>query len=88
MRNLALIVLAAASVIGMPHVASAQYIDGRYYYDGPRRHHHHRYYRDYDYDRGYRGGHYYREQPRYRTWNGCPPGYTVQDGRCKPYTGR
>jgi hypothetical protein len=21
------------------------------------------------------------------TWNNCPPTYTVQDGRCKPYTG-
>lgn len=25
---------------------------------------------------------------RFRTWNGCPPNYTVQDGLCKPYTGR
>jgi hypothetical protein len=36
-----------------------------------------------------------REEPRYsppnpafKTWNNCPPNYTVQDGRCKPYTGR
>ena len=28
-----------------------------------------------------------RRLPR-RTWNGCPYGYTVQDGVCKPYTGR
>ncbi|MCK9907499.1 hypothetical protein MXD81_00040 [Microbacteriaceae bacterium K1510] len=88
MRNLALIVLAAASLMGTANVASAQYWSGGYYYDGPPRHHHHRYYRDYDYDRGYRGDRYYREQPRYRTRNGCPPGYTVQDGVCKPYTGR
>lgn len=25
---------------------------------------------------------------RWRTWNGCPNNYTVQDGLCKPYTGR
>ena len=25
---------------------------------------------------------------RYRTFNGCPTNYTVQDGLCKPYTGR
>ncbi len=23
----------------------------------------------------------------YRTWNGCPPNFTVQDGVCKPYRG-
>jgi hypothetical protein len=28
---------------------------------------------------GYRGG--------YRSYNGCPFGYTVQDGVCKPYRG-
>jgi hypothetical protein len=26
--------------------------------------------------------------PRFRTWNNCPPNYTVQDGLCKPYRGR
>ena len=26
--------------------------------------------------------------PGLKTWNNCPPNYTVQDGRCKPYTGR
>jgi hypothetical protein len=25
---------------------------------------------------------------RFDTFNGCPPRYTVQDGLCKPYTGR
>jgi len=86
MRKLALIVLAAASVMGTANVASAQYWGG--YYDGPPRHHHrhyHRHYRDYGYDRGYRGDRHYRQG---RSGNGCPPGYTVQDGRCKPYTGR
>lgn len=28
---------------------------------------------------------YYR--PNYPTWNGCPRGYTVQSGVCKPYRG-
>ena len=23
----------------------------------------------------------------WRTWNGCPPGYTVQGGDCAPYQG-
>jgi hypothetical protein len=31
---------------------------------------------------------YYRTPyGRYRTWNGCPPNYTIQDGQCKPYRG-
>jgi hypothetical protein len=25
--------------------------------------------------------------PGVRTWNGCPPGYTVQGGVCQPYRG-
>jgi hypothetical protein len=32
------------------------------------------------------GGGYYRPG-RFRTWNGCQPGWTVQDGLCKPYRG-
>jgi hypothetical protein len=40
------------------------------------------YYREY---RGGGGG-YYRPG-RFRTWNGCQPGWTVQDGLCKPYRG-
>ena len=58
-------------------------------YDGPR-------YRDYDGpryrdrerygDRGDRG--YYRPNTgRFRTFNGCQNGWTVQDGVCKPYRG-
>jgi hypothetical protein len=36
---------------------------------------------------------YYYPPPPYgygyggRTWNGCPPGYTVQGGNCAPYQG-
>jgi len=29
---------------------------------------------------------YYRPG-RYKTWNGCQAGWTVQDGLCKPYRG-
>jgi hypothetical protein len=36
-----------------------------------------------------------RDEPRYsppnpafKTWNNCPPNFTVQDGLCKPYKGR
>jgi hypothetical protein len=58
-------------------------------YDGPR-------YRDYDGpryrdrerygDRGDRG--YYRPNTaRFKTFNGCQNGWTVQDGLCKPYRG-
>ena len=33
-------------------------------------------------------GRYSAPNPKIRTFNNCPQGYTVQDGRCKPYTGR
>jgi hypothetical protein len=26
--------------------------------------------------------------PNFKTWNNCPPNFTVQDGLCKPYSGR
>ena len=25
--------------------------------------------------------------PNFKTWNNCPPNFTVQDGLCKPYRG-
>jgi hypothetical protein len=28
---------------------------------------------------------YYPPSPRWQTWNGCAPNFTVQDGLCKPY---
>jgi hypothetical protein len=31
---------------------------------------------------------YFPPNPALRTWNHCPQGYTVQDGLCKPYSGR
>jgi hypothetical protein len=46
-----------------------------------RYHHRYRYYRDYGYDGGP-----YAYAPG-RTWRGCPRGYSVQDGICKPYRG-
>jgi hypothetical protein len=39
------------------------------------------YYRSERIERGY-----YRPG-RFRTWNGCQQGWTVQDGLCKPYRG-
>lgn len=40
------------------------------------------------YYRSYSGeGRGYYRPGRFRTWNGCQPGWTVQDGLCKPYRG-
>jgi hypothetical protein len=37
-------------------------------------------------------GYGYRGEPppvsSFKTWNNCPPNFTVQDGLCKPYRGR
>jgi hypothetical protein len=33
-------------------------------------------------------GRYSAPNPAFKTWNNCPPNYTVQDGVCKPYRGR
>jgi hypothetical protein len=88
MKNLVFVLLAIAALIGSIGAASAQY--GPYYgpgYYGPRPS---PYYREryYDYDDGYyRGGRGYYPPGRYRTWNGCQRGWTVQDGVCKPYRG-
>ena len=89
MKKLAPILLAAASLVGTAGVALAQwygggpYYGGGYYGGGP-------YYGDryreryYDGDYRYRG---YYPPGRYRTFNGCQRGWTVQDGLCKPYRG-
>jgi hypothetical protein len=89
MKALTGVALALAAIISLPGFAAAQgiYIDigpGA----GPRPYH-----RDYygggpGYYRYGEGGErgYYRPG-RYRTFNGCQPGWTVQDGRCKPYRG-
>ena len=86
MSKLALVTFAALTFFAAAGTASAQYYYGPGYGPGvePR-------YQD---DRYYRPNYQYRqptygyEAPRrYRTWNGCPPGFTVQDGVCKPYRG-
>jgi hypothetical protein len=81
-----------AMAIGTPIPTNAQIIQfggpgiGVEIITRPNYHRHPRYDRYYDrqpyayqYSRGYDG--------RYRTWNGCPPYYTIQDGQCKPYRG-
>jgi hypothetical protein len=86
------IVAAGLGVLGgasaPPSSAQGIYLDlgpnrgpGPYYrdYDEPRYR-----YRERSGDRGERG--YYRPG-RFRTFNGCQNGWTVQDGLCKPYRG-
>src|SRR6476660_8138630 len=97
MKTVKLLALTAAILTAaVPAFAQGIYLDlggdgpRRYRdYDGPR-------YRDYDGpryrdrdrygDRG--GGGFYRPNTaRFRTFNGCQNGWTVQDGLCKPYRG-
>ena len=97
MKTITLLAAIAGVIIGEAGPASAQgiYLDfgnnpGPRYrdYDGPR-------YRDYDGpryrdrqrygERGERG--YYPPSGRFKTFNGCQNGWTVQDGLCKPYRG-
>src|SRR5262245_48101031 len=93
-----------ANLVGMPDPAAAQdciqdeygrVICGRrlspYYYQERRPYYGPRYYEPAP--QPYVGGGYSTEgysppSPRWRTFNGCPPRYTVQDGLCKPYSGR
>jgi hypothetical protein len=84
MKKLALFTLAAAALFAiMAGAASAQYYSPGYGVPIEPR-----YDRDYDEQRYYRRDRDdYRNDRRYRTWNGCPPHYTVQDGVCKPYRG-
>src|SRR5262249_17354276 len=74
MRAVTRIVLAAA-VVGTATIGSAIGVNAQGYYPRP----------GYDYPPppGYGGYGGYG----YRTWNGCPPGYTVQGGECQPYRG-
>ena len=88
MKMLALILLTGVSLVGTAGIAPAQYYGGGPYYDnpgpfyrGPYREP--RYYDDERYERR----RYYPDRRVYRTWNGCPPRYTIQDGICKPYRG-
>jgi hypothetical protein len=95
MKHLALAVLTAASLAGTAGVASAQpwiggfFDDDRGRYERRYNRERHYYNRDrYDRRRDYREGRGYRDGRGYRTQSGCRPGFTVQDGVCKPYTGR
>jgi hypothetical protein len=87
-KKLILVAALAAATLGGAGIASAQYypLPGQgYYYDEPPQ----RYYRrdrDYDEQRYYRRDRDY-DRRGYRTFNGCPPRYTIQDGECKPYRG-
>jgi hypothetical protein len=94
MKKLAAAAFAAGAVISVAGPALGQ---GVYFDFGPRPRPYYRdydeprYYRDYDEPRYYRYGErrergYYRPG-RFRTWNGCQSGWTVQDGLCKPYRG-
>jgi hypothetical protein len=85
MKRLALIVLAAASLVGTAGVASAQWYGGgysgdRYYGDRYRE-------RYYDDDRYYRRRHYGRPSNVDCYGRVCPRNFTVQDCVCKPYRG-
>jgi hypothetical protein len=89
MKRVALAVLTAATLVGTAGAASAQYWGGGgYYEDGPGPYYRPPY-RDryYDEDDRYYRREDYRERRGYRTGNGCPPHYTIQDGVCKPYRG-
>lgn len=96
MKTLTLSLLAAVSLLGMAAAGSAQPYGGGRYYDDPTPAYRGQYRDRYDNDDGYRrryrtgyGGGYYGGAigGGWRTWNGCPPNYTIQDGVCKPYLG-
>lgn len=85
MKTLMLTALGAAALVASSSLAQAADGCGRgFYWNGYR-----------CAPMGYYGPRYappppvYRERYRgsYRTYNGCPRGFTVQDGVCKPYRG-
>jgi hypothetical protein len=82
MRKIVLATLAAAALFATGSAASAQiYYSGPGFgaHIGPR-------YEEPVYRRGW---HRHHDRRYYRARSGtCRPGFTVQDGRCKPYTGR
>ena len=85
MKKLALVLLAAVSLLGTAGIASAQWYGGGYYSGGPNPYYRERYReRYYDDDR-----HYRRRGQRHVDCYGrvCPRGFTVQDCVCKPYRG-
>ena len=84
MKKFVLLTFAAGALLATAGAASAQY-----YYNGPGYgpQIEPRYERDYDEPRYYRRDREYDRRYNRRTFNGCPPRYTVQDGECKPYRG-
>ncbi|HZP76290.1 MAG TPA: hypothetical protein VFB45_09135 [Pseudolabrys sp.] len=88
MRSIAILLLGAAAVLSTGSVAQAADGCGRgMYWNGYRCAP--RYAGPPPYGGGYyqEGPRYYRGEGRFRTYNGCAPGWTVQDGQCKPYRG-
>jgi hypothetical protein len=91
MRNILISAFTAAAVLGFAGAASAQQIYLNFGPNpgyGPSA---------YDYGLGYgapspyyrslEGGPRFSRPGGFKTWNGCQNGWTVQDGRCKPYRG-
>jgi len=78
MRTLAKIAI-ALGFVGAMAIGSAAPVTAHGFHIWVGHHHHHywgpRYY-DYYPGRTYSGGY---------SWNGCPQGYTVQGGACRPY---
>jgi hypothetical protein len=71
----------ALAFIGMTGVAAPTPAKAQYYYPPPPPQP-----PPYYYGRPGPYGYPYRERG-WRTWNGCPPHYTVQGGVCRPYRG-
>ena len=90
MKKLILVAALAAATLSGAGIASAQYYPAPppgYYDEPPQPYYRPRYIeRDYDEPRYYRRDRDY-DRGNFRTFNGCPPRYTVQDGECKPYRG-
>jgi len=96
---LALAALVYGAAPGAAQVVYFGYSYGPGYYYGGYYHRPHRYYRRYS--RRHHRHYYYSHRPRYYAYSpytgrwtrdinelyGCPPGWTVQSGRCKPYRG-
>jgi hypothetical protein len=85
MSRIATLLIGIASLISISIVAKAAdapYGYGREY-GAPVVHG-----REFQLDLGRDEARYYPPNPAFKTWNNCPPNYTVQDGLCKPYRGR
>ena len=88
MRRMMLTLALIGGFVAAADVAVAQYYGPGYYQPPPKRYYRERYYGDY----GYRPyvpptDPYGRQWGRRNPNAGCPLGYTVQSGVCKPYRG-